>query len=396
MAVFIHETKDRSTRTGSDRTGARSPYEPGEDSIDGAGPTGTGRQSGPLKRVKTDDIVFFANQLAVMVDTGVPLSEALDAIANSTDNNGLEAVVSDLSLQVKSGVEFSTAMESHRKHFSELFISLMRASEASGRMGEMLERCTEYMMQDRETRRQIKGAMIYPACMMSFCVLVVIGLLVFVLPRFEKIYAGKNAVLPMPTRILLAASNGIVNYWPYILGGLGTVIGLSVMYFRSPSGRRAADKMKISLPIVGPMFRKACMARGFRTMATMVSTGVSMLNGLDITARVSGNYYFARIWRKVAESVEEGSHLSLELFEDPLIPRTIAQMVDAGERTGKLDMVMDRVAKFCEDDLKIAVKTVTSMIEPIMIIFMGLIVGGIAMALLLPIFNMSKVMRGGH
>lgn len=396
MAVFIHETQDRSTRTGGDRIGARNPSEPGEDSIGGAGPTGAGRPSGPLKKVKHDDIVFFANQLAVMVDAGVPLSEALDAIANSTDNNGLEAVVSDLSSQVKNGVEFSAAMENHRKHFSELFISLMRASEASGTMGTMLERCTDYMMQDRETRRQIKGAMIYPACMMSFCVLVVIGLLVFVLPRFEKIYAGKGALLPLPTRILLATSNGIVNYWPYILGGLGTVIGLSVMYFRSPSGRRAADKIKISLPILGPMFRKACMARGFRTMATMVATGVAMLDGLDITARISGNYYFARLWRKVAESVEEGAHLSLELFEDPLIPRTIAQMVDAGERTGKLDMVMDRVAKFCEDDLRIAVKTVTSMIEPIMIIFMGLIVGGIAMALLLPIFNMAKVMRGGH
>jgi len=354
------------------------------------------RSSGPLKKIKQEDIVFFANQLAVMVDTGVPLSDALDSIVNSSDHSGVVAMVNDLSEQVKGGVEFSVALESHRKHFSELFISLMRASEASGRMGDMLERCTKYMMQDRDTRKQIKGAMIYPACMMGFCVLVVVGLLVFVLPRFEKIYSGKGAVLPLPTRVLLTISRSMVAYWPFIFGGLAVaIIGLAI-YFRSPSGRRFGDKLKISVPVVGNMFRKSCMARSFRTMATMVSTGVAMLEGLDITARVSGNYYFARLWRRVAGSVEEGAVLSREMYEDPLIPRMIAQMIDAGERTGKLDLVMDRVAQFCEDDLKIAVKTLTSMIEPAMIIFMGLVVGGIAMALLLPVFNMSKVMRGGH
>jgi len=354
------------------------------------------RQSGAVKKVKQDDVVFFANQLAVMVDTGVPLSDALDAIAGSTEHNGLAAIVWDLSAQVKSGVEFSSALESHHKQFGELFISLMRASEASGTMGTMLQRCTEYMMQDRETRKQIKGAMIYPACMMGFCVLVVVGLLVFVLPRFEKIYSGKGAVLPLPTRMLLSASNGIVHYWMYILGGLAAVIAAAVAYFRSESGRRVGDRIKISTPIMGPMFRKAYMARGFRTMATMVSTGVAMLDGLEITAKVSANYFYSRIWRRVADSVEQGAALTQGMYDDPLIPRTISQMIDAGERTGKLDMVMDRVARFCEEDLKVAVKTVTSLIEPVMIIFMGLVVGGIAMALLLPIFNMSKVMRGGQ
>ncbi len=352
------------------------------------------RNGQQLKKVKQEDIVFFANQLAVMVDTGVPLSDALDAIAESTDHNGLAAVIWDISSKVKNGVEFSTAMERHRKHFSELFISLMRASEASGQMGPMLGRCTEYMMQDRETRKQIKGAMIYPSCMMGFCVMVVVGLLVFVLPRFEKIYAGKGATLPLPTRVLLTASSGIINYWMYILVGLTGLIVGSMLYFRSDSGKQVADKIKISLPIIGPMYRKACMARGFRTMATMVSTGVAMLNGLDITARVSGNYFFTRVWQKVASSVEEGASITDELYGSPLIPRTISQMVSAGERTGKLDLVMDRVAEFCEEDLKVAVKAVTSMIEPVMIIFMGVVVGGIAMALLLRIFNMSKVMRG--
>lgn len=366
----------------------------GDSPSDRPGGPAARKNSGPLKKVKHEDIVFFANQLAVMVDTGVPLSEALDAIAASTDHNGLQAVIWDISAQVKNGVEFSTAMESHRKLFSELFISLMRASEASGQMGPMLERCTAYMMQERETRRQIKGAMIYPASMMAFCIIVVVGLLLFVLPRFASIYAGKGATLPLPTRILMSLSSGLINYWMYIIGGLAVTITGGIFYFRSESGHIMGDRIKITMPILGPMTRKACMAKGFRTMATMVSTGVAMLDGLDITARVSGNYFYARIWKKVSEDVQEGANLTQALYEDPLIPRTIAQMIDAGEKTGKLEMVMDRVAKFCEDDLKIAVKTLTSMIEPIMIIVMGLIVGGIAMSLLLPIFNMSKVMTG--
>lgn len=351
-------------------------------------PTAMGRP----KKVKTDDVIFFANQLAVMVDTGVPLAEALDAIANSTDHTGVQAMIDKVSGQVKSGVEFSEALEAYPKAFSQLFVSLMRASEVSGTMGPMLQRASEYMLQDRDTRKQIKGAMIYPMCMMAFSALVVVGLLIFVLPRFETIYSGKGALLPLPTRILLGASRGIVDHWLALLAGLAAVVSGTVMYFRSPGGRRFADKLRISLPIIGSMFRKACLARSFRTMATMVSTGVDMLDGLQITARVAGNCFYAEIWSGLAERVTEGGTVSEHLFECSLVPRTIAQMVNAGERTGKLGLVMDRVAKFCEDDLRIAVKTITSMIEPITIIILGLIVGGIAIALLLPIFKMSQIM----
>jgi type IV pilus assembly protein PilC len=351
-----------------------------------------GGVGGQLKKVKTDDVIFLANQLAVMVDTGVPLSEALDAIANSTDHTGMQAMVSDLSEQVKSGIEFSAALENYPKTFSNLFISLMRASEVSGTMGPMLQRASTYMGQDRETRKQIKGALVYPVCMLSFCVVVVIALLVFVLPRFESIYAGKGALLPLPTRILLGASRGLIGNWVAILIGLvATIVGL-VYGVRTDAGRRIKDKIMLEIPVLGTMIRKANLARSLRTMSTMVSTGVSMLDGLEITARVASNVFYKEVWTDLAERVKEGSSLSSQLFECPFIPRTTAQMIDAGERTGKLGLVMDRVADFCEEDLKVSVKTMTSMIEPVMIITMGLLVGGIAMALLLPIFNMSKMM----
>ncbi len=349
------------------------------------------RSQAKKTRIKRDDIIFFATQLAVMVDTGVTLTEALESIASQTENQGLKVVVEDLSDQIKGGVEFSAALEKYPKLFSNLFVALMRASEASGTMGLMLDRLSRYMAAERETRKKVKGAMTYPACMLGFCVLVVVGLMVFVLPRFEKIYAGKGAALPVPTKVLMAISHGLVTYWPAIVGSLAMMVVGGWFYFRSPAGRAALDKAKISIPIIGPICRKACLARSLRTMATMITSGVSMLDALDITQCAAGNEEYARIWRNLAVKVTEGSSVADQLFLCPLVPRTFTQMISAGERTGRMGDVMDRVAKFCEDDLNVSIKTLTNLIEPAMTIIMGLLVGGIAMALLLPVFSISKI-----
>jgi type IV pilus assembly protein PilC len=349
---------------------------------------------GGAKKIKKDDIIFFAAQLAVMVDTGVPLSEGLDIIGGQSEHTGLKKLLSEVSEDVKGGMEFSNALEKHPKHFDTLFVSLMRASEASGTMGPMLQRVSDYMEEQRKTRKRIKGAMIYPSCMLGFCLVIIICLLVFVLPKFEKIYAGKKAILPAPTRFLLGISHAFTDYW-YII--LGTVVAGGValmMYLRTPAGQQALDTVRIRMPIMGGMFRKACLARSLRCLSVMVSTGVSMIEGLEITSRVSGNRHFKDVWDKVSSGVKEGSNLSDGLMDSPLIPGNVCQMISAGEKSGKLGMVMDRVARFCEDDLKVAVKAITDMIEPAMIIIMGLIVGGIAMALLLPVFKMSKI--AGH
>jgi len=343
------------------------------------------------KKIKKDDVIYFTTQLAVMVDTGVPLSEALDAIATQSDHPSLQAVVQELSDDVKAGTEFSTALEKHPRLFNRLFVALMRASEASGTMGSMLQRTSEYMAQEQETRRRVKGALTYPLCMLGFCVLVVVGLLIFIMPRFEKIYAGKGAVLPAPTRALLGLSNGLIDHWAFVVGGVGALAIAGWFYFSSPAGKTFLDNLRIRLPIFGKMYRTAYLARSLRTMATMVSTGVNMLDGLSITAQVAGNHFYRKVWLDLAESVKEGATLSAELAGCELIPRTVSQMIAAGERTGKLSLVMNRVADFCEEQLKVSVKTVTTMIEPLMIIVMGIVIGGIAMALLLPIFSISKV-----
>ncbi len=346
-------------------------------------------------RVKAnrDEVIFFTIQLAIMVETGVTLSEALDALADQTTEPVFKAVVSDLSSQVKAGVEFSAVLEKYPRIFSRMFVALMKASEVSGQMGTMLKRASDYMSQERETLRKIRGAMIYPICMMVFCTLVVTSMLIFILPRFEKIYSGKKAVLPMPTRFLLALSHGMTDYWFLLVPGVAILATGLFFFSRSEAGKRFMDTVRIRLPLVGVMYRKAYLARGLRTLGTMISTGVALLEGLEITSRIAGNRHFRAIWEAVAEHAKEGGSITEELMKHPLVPGTITHMISAGERTGQLASVMNRVADFCEEDVKVAVKSVTSLIEPLMIIVMGIVIGGIAMALLLPVFSMSKLVH---
>jgi len=346
----------------------------------------------PLRRVRQDDILYFANQLAVMVDTGVPLTEALDAIAAQSDHSGMKALLESIADKVKGGEEFSKALEHYPKQFSRLFVAMMRASEASGTMGVMLRRVCDYMGQERDTIKRVKGAMVYPACMLAFCTAVVIGLLIFVLPRFKNVYDARGALLPTPTRVLLDISEGLCTHWPTLLGLTAVIVTAGWLVFRSPAGRRILDGVRIRLPLVGSMYRKACLSRSLRTMATMVTTGVSVLEGLRITAAVAGNVHYEKIWRDLAERIQEGAGMADELYTCPLVPRTVSQMIAAGERTGKLSEVMNRLADFCDEELRVAIKTLTTMIEPTMIILMGLLIGGIALALLLPILSISKVM----
>jgi len=342
-------------------------------------------------KVKKDEIIYFATQLAVMVDTGVPLSEALDAIADAAEEPAFQAVVSDLAEQVKGGIEFSKALERHPKQFSPLFVALMRASEASGTMGQMLQRLSEYLENERATRKRIKGALTYPAAMVCFCVTVVIAMLVFIMPRFEKIYSSKGAVLPAPTRILLAVSRSLADYWAFYLLGICGAVTAGWMYLRTPAGRRFMDKLRIELPVIGQMYRITYLARSLRTMAAMVSAGVSMLEGLDITAQVAENYYYRKIWLGLADGVKEGCTLSEQLSKFSLVPATVSQMIAAGERTGRLAKVMNRVAGFCEEELRVSARTVTGMIEPLMVVVMGAVIGAVALALLLPVFSIAKV-----
>ena len=352
-------------------------------------PTRTGQAS--RKRAKRDDVIFFANQLAVMVDTGVSLPDALDGIAEQVVQDSFREVLEGISEEVKTGVDFSTALAKYPRIFGRLFVAMVKASEASGTMGKMLQRISKYLEQQRQIRKRVMGAIMYPTGMLSFCVIVVICMLTFVLPRFERIYEGRSAALPAPTRFLLGLSGVLTDHWMLLLGVLAVASVGGYFFFRRPEGKIVLDRMRIKAPVVGKIHQRACMARSLRTLSTMVTTGVSMLESMEITAEVSGNYYFTRIWRGLGEKLKEGASLSEEMTNYPLIPSCVCQMVSAGEQTGKLSAVLDRIATFCEEDLDTIIRSATSLIEPAMIIIMGLIVGGVAMALLLPVFSLSKV-----
>jgi type IV pilus assembly protein PilC len=355
----------------------------------GEAPKPAGARTGG--RIRRDDVIYFASQLAVMVDTGVPLSEALDAIARQSENTGLGAMAWEIRREIEGGTEFSAALASRTRIFGSLFVALVKASEASGKMGIMLQRVSDYLQDERDTRKKVKGALIYPACMLGFCVLVVTGMMVFILPRFEKIYAGKGVVLPLPTRMLIGISGALVSYWYLFLLGIAGLATGAWLFFRTPAGQALLDNLRLRMPVLGGMYRKACLARCLRAMATMTSAGVAVLDMLAITVLVAGNSLYAELWNRLAKGVEQGSSLTDLLAQEPLVPRTVTQMVSAGEKTGRLAMVMDRVAGFCESDLRVAIKTVTNMIEPGMIVVMGIVIGAIALALLLPVFSLSRV-----
>ncbi len=343
------------------------------------------------RRVRAEDILYFSNQLAVMVDTGIPLTEALDCIAAQAGSPSLKAVVSDMADQVKGGVEFSAALGRYPRVFDTVYVNMVRASEVSGTMGQMLERLAEFQRDQQETRKKVRGALVYPACMLVFCVTVVTVMMVGVLPRFEKIYEGKGAVLPGPTRMLLGTSHFLFDYWPFIIAALvGSMMAL-LTYMRTEQGGLAVDRMRLRVPVFGKMYNKLFISRSLRTLSTMLASGVELLECVEITAAVVGNRVYRNMWLRVRSRLKEGNSLSDEVHSAALMPRSVAQMIASGDKSGRLSDVMRRIAEFCDSDLKVGIKTMTSMIEPAMIIIMGLLVGGIAMALLLPVFSISKV-----
>ena len=344
------------------------------------------------RRIKTDDVVFFASQMAVMVDTGVALTEALGAIIEQTTSPAFKTTLEKVLADVESGMPFSDALAKHPRAFKSLFVNLVRASEASGKLGPMLQRVAEYMLGQRETRRKVAGAMIYPAFLLFMSIGVTVFLMTFLMPRFTGIYAGKEDVLPTPTKMLIALSNWLTGHWPLCVSVIGASILGVILYARMPQGVRTAHWLLLRIPLVGRMMHKTYLTRSLRTLGTLIESGVAMLDAVGITRNVSGNVYFEDMWDEVSRHVQVGEQLSKPLFACPLMPRGVTQMISAGERSGHLPLVLERVSVFLERDLEQAIKRMTNMIEPIMIVIMGAIVGSVAIALLLPILTISRAM----
>ena len=347
-------------------------------------------------KVKQSELILFATQLSVMLDSGVVLSDALDAIAAQAEYGTFKMIIMDVAEKVKSGDNFSKSLAGYPKVFNTMFISMVKASEASGRMAEMLNVLSGYLSFESETRKRIKGALTYPFIMALMAVAATGTLMFFVLPRFMGIYESRGAELPKLTQILVSFSKILGNF--RIMTGVLTVAifaAIGLYYWAGTlNGRRVIDFIKIRTPVLGTMFVDTVVTRSMRIMATMVNTGVNLLDSIEVMQGSCQNYYFQRLWVGVDEKIRDGYQLSESILISPgskLIAPGIIQMLRAGEKSGKLGEVCDKISVFYEKKLEGSIRSVMALIEPVMITIMGTIIGTIAIALLLPVFRISSV-----
>jgi type IV pilus assembly protein PilC len=343
-------------------------------------------------KVKRDQVITFSHQLSVMLDTGVPISEALECVRDQCDHAAFRAVLDDVTEQVQAGGELSAALSEHPKVFPTVMTSLVCAAEASGKLGSMLTVVSKYLSKEQATARKIRGAVTYPAVMLFMVVAVTIFLLVFVMPRFAKIYDAKEAALPLPTRLLMAVSNTLIHHWPLCVAGVVALIVAACIVPRLEGGRRAIDWLKLNSPVLGKLFTKLYLTRACRTMGTMIMAGVPILDMVAIVKTVTRNAFYETLWDDVDDRLRKGGQLSDALFAAPMIPRSVAQMIFAGEKSGRLGEVVEKIAAYTEEDFDDQVKSTTQYIEPVLVSVMGAIIGFVAIALLLPIFKIGTVM----
>jgi type IV pilus assembly protein PilC len=340
------------------------------------------------------DILNFTNQLAVMVRAGISLQDSLESIAQQNENDKFKAIIIDLKNQIEAGQSFSQALAEHPEVFSSLYINMVAAAEISGSLSEMLQKLSEYLNAEAETRSQIKGAMVYPVIIAVMAVSVTIFLLCFVLPRFTAIFAGKEHLLPAPTKILMATSTFLRSKWYFILPVIAASIWGFFYFISTAVGRLWWDKTKLSLPIIRTLCRSLYITRSLHTMGVLTHAGVPILNTISITAQISGNVLYKNMWLSVHEQVRQGEKIASSLSRYKLMPPDVVQMVRSGEDSGTLSNVLRDVSEYYAKILKTVIKMVTSMIEPIMIVVMGVLVGFIAMSIILPIFKMSSAVTG--
>ena len=346
--------------------------------------------SGPTQK----DVLDFTSQLAVMIRAGISLRVALEGIADQVTNPKFKKILLSIKMDVESGKQFSGAIIKYPKLFGPLYVNMVRASEMSGSFARMLDRVASYISQQLETRKMVIGASIYPGIIAAMAVSVTVFLLTFVLPRFAGVFQGKESILPWPTKFLMGSSDWMVNNWWMLLIGVIGGIGGFLLFIKTDVGRYWWDKTKLQVPLFSRMFRALYVSRSLNTMGELLNAGVPMLDTIAITGDISGNLLFKKMWRRVYAAVKQGKKIQVQLIRSKLLPTSVIQMIAAGEESGRLGEVLEEIATFYSKALRDAIKAVTGMIEPIMIILMGSVVGFIAMAIILPIFKMSSLVGG--
>ena len=341
-------------------------------------------------KVTTKDIVVFTRQFATMIDAGLPLVQCLDILSKQQDNKTFKANLTQVKEDVESGSTFADALKKHPNAFDTLYINLVAAGEIGGILDTILNRLAAYIEKAMKLKKKVKSAMTYPATIIGIAVLVIAVILVFVIPQFQSMFESFGSTLPLPTLIVIAISDFLQNYIFVIIGVCYvTAWGLKRIY-KTPKGQLFMDALFLKLPVMGILIRKVAVAKFTRTLGTMISSGVPILDGLDIVAKTAGNKIVENAIYKVAKSISEGKTIAEPLEQSGVFPPMVCQMIAIGEQSGSIDTMLNKIADFYDDEVDDAVGNLTAMMEPMLMLFLGTTVGGLVVAMYLPIFKMAS------
>jgi type IV pilus assembly protein PilC len=343
--------------------------------------------------VALSDLVVFTRQLATMIDAGLAMVQCLQALAEQTTNKIMRDIIKDVCTRVEGGDSFSQALVKHPKCFNKLFVSMVDAGEKGGLLAEVLARLATYLENTARLRKKVKSALMYPTAVTVIAFGITTFLLVKVVPVFGEIYSGFGAKLPGPTQFLISLSNILKSYILYILPGLAGLVYGWFYYIKTKPGREFWDRTRIKLPIFGVIAHKICLARFTRTLASLIRSGVPILEVLNIVANTCGNVVMEKAIRVAATDIERGEGISAAIGKHPIFPSMVVRMMTAGEQTGKIDAMLERVADFLDEEIETTLSGLTALIEPLLIVFLGVVVGGIVIAMFLPIFKMTEILN---
>ena len=344
-------------------------------------------------KVALADLVVFTRQLATMLDAGLAMVQSLQALAEQTPNKVMRDVIKDICTRVEGGDSFSEALRKHPKVFNRLFVAMVAAGERGGLLAEILARLATYLENTARLRKKVKSAMLYPIMVIVVAIAITIFLLVKVVPVFGDVYKGFNQKLPGPTLALIQVSNVVKAYIWYMLPAMIGLIYAWLAWLKTSSGREFWDRTRIKIPIFGMIAHKICLARFTRTLSSLIRSGVPILEVLNIVSNTVGNVVMERAVKTSAMDIEKGESISSALGKHPVFPSMIIRMITAGEQTGKIESMLERISNFLDEEIETTLSGLTALIEPLLIVFLGVVVGGIAICMFLPIFKMSEIIN---
>ena len=342
------------------------------------------------KKVQQRSVAVFTRQLATMIDAGLPLVQSLEVLSSQQDHKVFKNIIREIREDVEGGSTFAGALKKHPVTFNELYTNLVVAGEEGGILDNILNRLASYIEKAEALKKKVKSALVYPATIVTVAVAVVMILMLFVIPVFETMFQSAGQSLPLPTVIVLTISKMIKKYIIILIPAVILLFYLFKRYYKTDNGKAVVDRLLLKLPVFGPLFRKIAVARFSRTLGTLVSSGVPILDGLSIVSRTSGNRAIETAIMNARASIREGETIAEPLSRSALFPPMVIQMIAVGESTGALDSMLSKIAEFYEEEVDVAVTNLTSLLEPLLMIFLGIVIGGVVIAMYLPIFNMAS------